>query len=194
MVKVFTSTSDPESVSNLHTVAPGSSVSLFSVSTTVTKVCDSWRCLTLVVSHFTDFSLFVFLVHVFKDSIIVFLNLYFRVLYEFFFFFVRKCYWWLNTESKLNIYFFRLRKIGLGCSRWCMDPSSWSLWFFLQSVYHCQCWYFGGLSCFFWATWRPLLVCCGMIATLQDPTLPTKCRPSLRQKEGYRTLFFLRNA
>lgn len=92
---------------------------------------------------------------------------------------MRKCYWWLNTESKMNIYFFRLRKSGLGYSRWCMDPSCWSLLFFLQSVRHCQCWYCGGISCFFWATWRPLLVCCGMIATLQDPTIPTKCRPFL---------------
>lgn len=27
--------------------------------------------------------------------------------------------------------------------------------------------------------WRPLLVCCGMIATLQDLVIPTKCRPLL---------------
>lgn len=37
-----------------------------------------------VVSHFTDFSSFLLIVHIFKDSIIVlFFNLYFRDLYEF---------------------------------------------------------------------------------------------------------------
>lgn len=111
---------------------------------------------------------------------------------------MQKCYWWLNTESKLNIYFFRLRKRGLGYSRCCMDPSCWSLLFFLR---HCQCWYCGGISCcfffcfFFGATWRPLLVCCGMIATLQDPIIFTKCRPLLLSGKRRGTEhYFLRNA
>lgn len=111
---------------------------------------------------------------------------------------MRKCYWWLNTESKLNIYLFRLRRSGLGYSRWCTNPSWWwSLSFFLQSVRHCQCWYCGGNFgfCFFRVTWRPLLVCCGMIATLQDPTLPTKCRPSLLSGKRRGTEHYsLRNA
>lgn len=147
---------------------------LFPLSTTVTKVCDSRRCLTP--SSFTLSWLFLFPCSLFMFSKTPSLFSFSIVLYEFL---LQKCYWWLNTESKLNIYFFRLRKSGLGYSRWCMDPSCSSLLFFLQSVRHCQCWYCGGISCFFWATWRPLLVCCGMIATLQDLINPTKCRPLL---------------
>lgn len=32
------------------------------------------------------------------------------------------------------------------------------------------------LLLFLWATWRPLVVRCGMTAMLQDPTVLTKCR------------------
>lgn len=48
---------------------------------------------------------------------------------------------------------------------------------------------------FLGATWRPLLVCCGMIATLQDPIIFTKCRPLLLSGKRRGTEhYFLRNA
>lgn len=132
-----------------------------------------------VVSHFT--LTFLSVVHVFQTPLLLLLLFFYEFVCE-------TCYW-LNPESKRNIYLFHLREKRV---EQMMAAPSPLVTFFLSSVGFSLR---GGSLAFlcFRVTWRPLPVCCGMMATLQDPTILTKGRhlSSLWQKEGCQILFLM---